>query len=63
MCLTYEDEEYVRCGNGMPNVGQTVKVDDVKGKVVSVDILNRKYKVDCDGIIKEIVLDCDECIK
>lgn len=62
-CLTYEDEEYVRCGNGMPNVGQTVKVDDVKGKVVSVDILNRKYKVDCDGIIKEIVLDCDECIK
>lgn len=62
-CLTYEDEEYVRCGKGMPNVGQTVKVDDGKGKVISVDILNRKYKVDCDGVIKEIVLDCGDCIK
>lgn len=62
-CLTYEDEEYVRCGMGMPNVGQTVKVDNEKGKVISVDILNRKYKVDCDGIIKEIVLDSDEGIK
>ena len=47
----------------MPNVGQTVKVDNEKGKVISVDILNRKYKVDCDGIIKEIVLDSDEGIK
>lgn len=56
-CLTYEDDEYVRCCKGMPNVGQTVKVGNEKGKVISVDILNRKYKVDCEGIIKEIELD------
>lgn len=60
-CLTYEDEEYVRCGKGLPNVGQTVKTDFGKGKVVSVDILNRKYKVDIDGTIKEIELGCGEC--
>ena len=59
-CLTYEDDEYVRCGMGMPSVGQTVKTDFGKGKVVSVDILNRKYKVDLDGVIKEIILDNDE---
>lgn len=62
-CLTYEDEEYSRCQKGMPAVGQTVKTDSGSGKVVSVDILNRRYKVDLDGIIKEIVLDCGECNK
>ena len=40
----YEDEEYTRCQKGMPNVGQTVKTEFGSGKVVSVDILNRKYK-------------------
>ncbi len=55
-CLTYEDEEYARCQQGMPSVGQTVKTDFGSGKVVSVDILQRKYKVDIDGNIKEIEL-------
>ncbi len=62
-CLTYEDDEYVRCGQDMPNVGQTVKTDFGKGRVVSVDILNRKYKVDVDGVIKEIELGCGKCNK
>ena len=62
-CLTYEDEEYVRCQDGLPSVGQTVKVDNDKGKVISVDILKRKYKVDCDGIIKEIELGCGKRTK
>ena len=60
-CLTYEDEEYVRCGKGLPNVGQTVKTDFGKGKVISVDILNRKYKADIDGVIREIELGSEEC--
>ena len=55
-CLTYEDEEYARCQQGMPSVGQTVKTEFGQGKVVSVDILKRKYKVDIDGNIKEIEL-------
>lgn len=62
-CLTYEDEEYSRCSEGMPNVGQMVKVGSSKGKVVFVDILNRRYKVEVDGIIKEIELGCDKCNK
>lgn len=62
-CLTYEDDEYVRCGKKMPNVGQTVKVGNEKGKVISVDILNGKYKVDCDGIIKEIEVDVSKSSK
>ena len=59
-CLTYEDEEYTRCQVGMPAVGQTVKTDFGSGKVVSVDVLKRKYKVDLDGIIKEIELDSEK---
>ena len=55
-CLSYEDEEYARCQKGMPSVGQTVKTDFGSGKVVSVDILKRKYKVDIDGVIREIEL-------
>lgn len=62
-CLTYEDEEYARCQKGLPNVGQTVKTDYGSGKVVSVDVLQRKYKVDIDGMIKEIELGCGKCNK
>ena len=40
----------------MPSVGQTVKTDFGSGKVVSVDVLKRQYKVDVDGNIKEIEL-------
>ena len=40
----------------MPAVGQTVKSEFGSGKVVSVDVLKRKYKIDIDGIIKEIEL-------
>ena len=56
-CLTYEDEEYTRCQFGMPSVGQSIKSEFGYGKVVSVDILKRKYKIDIDGVIREIELD------
>lgn len=63
-CLTYEDEEYVRCGKFLPNLGQVVKTEYGKGKVISVDTLNKKYKVDIDGVIKEIeVTDEPKCGK
>lgn len=56
-CLIYEDEVYSECQKGLPSVGQTVKVGGESGKVISVDILNRSYKVDIDGVIKEIEVD------
>lgn len=62
-CLTYEDEEYSRCQKGMPSVGQTIKTSEGTGKVVSVDILNRKYKIDVDGVVKEISLPDGICKK
>lgn len=62
-CLTYEDEEYTRCQKGLPNVGQTVNTEFGKGRVVGVDILNRKYSVEIDNVIREVELDCGKCNK
>jgi len=56
-CLSYEDDQYAECRKGLPNVGEIIRNKDVKGKVIAVDILNRTYKVDNDGEIKEIKVD------
>lgn len=55
-CLTYEDEEYKKCSKGMPNVGQTVNTEFGKGQVISINTLERKYKVMVDNEIQEIEL-------
>ena len=55
-CLSYENDEYLRCQKSMPFVGQTIKTDFGEGTVISVDILNRKYKVQIDNELKEIEL-------
>lgn len=44
-CLQYEDENYQDCSKGMPSVGTTINTPSGDGKVISVDILNRKCKV------------------
>ena len=62
-CLTYEDEEYTRCQQGMPQVGDIVTTEYGEGKVISTDILKRTYKVDIDGNKKEIRLSCENCPK
>ncbi len=53
-CLKYENDNYVECGKCLPKVGSTVDTDSGKGKVISVDILNKTYKVDVDGNIIEV---------
>lgn len=55
-CLSYENDEYLKCQNSMPFVGQTIKTKYGAGMVTSVDILNRKYKVQIDNELKEIEL-------
>lgn len=45
-CLKYEDDNYKECIKGMPKLGEKIKTKQGEGTVVSVDILNRKYKVD-----------------
>ena len=44
-CLTYENENYNEYKEGLPDVGSKVKVDGQEGKVISVDLFNRTYKV------------------
>lgn len=45
-CLKYEDDNYQTQKKGMPKVGEKIKNGETEGTVVSVDILNRKYKID-----------------
>ena len=56
-CLQYEDEEYIKCGKGMPNVGETIKTKNGDGTVISVDVLNRKCKVIIGSNKEEINFD------
>ena len=45
-CLGYENDLYSELKKDLPNVGNEVKTESGTGKVISVDILNRSYKVD-----------------
>lgn len=52
-CLKYENNNYTECKKCLPSVGSLVDTDSGKGKVISVDVLNKSYKVDVDGNIIE----------
>lgn len=56
-CLSYEDKEYVKCAKGMPSVGDKVNSEFGVGVVISIDILNRCYKISVNNEIKEVILD------
>jgi cell fate regulator YaaT (PSP1 superfamily) len=45
-CLNYENKEYKEYKKGLPTVGSVVKTDQGKGKVISVDVFKRSYKVE-----------------
>lgn len=45
-CLNYEDELYSELKKGLPEVGMISQTKDGMGKVISVDIFRRSYKVD-----------------
>jgi len=53
-CLKYEDDCYKECGKKLPKVGKKVETEFGEGKVISIDILKQKYKVDVKnhGIIE-----------
>ena len=58
-CLGYENDIYSEYKKDLPTVGKEVKTEMGTGKVLSVDILNRAYKVDLGekGILK---ISCDD---
>ena len=49
-CLKYEDENYKCCRKGLPKIGQTVSTEKGEGKVINLDILNKRYSVDVPKI-------------
>lgn len=58
-CLKYENDCYKECRKQLPTVGQQVEVEGKKGKVVSIDILNRTYQVETkDGVTEVTVNGC-----
>lgn len=49
-CLKYEDSCYAECRKCLPNLGSQVDTPSGKGKVVSLDIIGKKYKVDVPNV-------------
>lgn len=44
-CLTYENDNYFEYKKGLPEVGRRINTDDGEGKVLSVDVFEKSYKV------------------
>ena len=56
-CLAYEDETYTNLKKGLPSIGETYKYKGNDYKVVDVDILKRKIKIENkDNIQEEVIL-------
>ena len=56
-CLKYEDEIYIENKKGMPIIGKKIVTDEGEGKVISIDILKRKYTVALEnGNVTTIVM-------
>lgn len=53
-CLKYEDDCYKECRKTLPQVGQTIETEHGTGKVISLDVLKRTYKIETKdkGIIE-----------
>lgn len=56
-CLKYENHCYTCFKKILPTVGKKVNVNGINGKVISVDVLKKKYKVELENgtVIEEIV--------
>lgn len=44
-CLKYENDNYTEYKKGLPELGHKVKTEKGEGKVISVDVIKRTYKV------------------
>lgn len=52
-CLSYEDEVYSKLKKDLPQIGQIIKKDGKEGKIVSVDVFKKSYKIETSE--KEII--------
>ncbi len=53
-CLNYENEQYMEAKKDLPDIGSTVKVDGKEGKVIAINYLLGKYRVDIDEEVVEV---------
>lgn len=44
-CLKYENDNYTEYKKGLPDVGSKVHLEDGDGKVISIDVFNKCYRV------------------
>lgn len=44
-CLKYENDNYTEYKKGLPDVGHRVKTEKGEGKVISIDVFKKTYKV------------------
>ena len=57
-CLEYEDEAYFEEKKNYPSIGQIMGEGDRKGKVISVDIFRKSYRIETkDKEIIEVFID------
>ena len=57
-CLEYEDENYLEEKKKYPSIGQIIDKDGKKGKVTSIDIFRKSYKIETkDKEVIELFLD------
>lgn len=56
-CLNYEDDVYTELKRDLPKVGSITKTSNGMGKVISVNIFNKSYKVEIDknNIVEEYI--------
>ena len=52
-CLSYEDEVYSELKKELPQIGQIIKKDGKEGKIISVDVFKKSYKIETKD--KEII--------
>lgn len=45
-CLNYEDETYTELKRNYPSIGTRLKINDIEGKVVSLNVLNNKITLE-----------------
>lgn len=45
-CLNYEDDTYTELKRDFPSIGTKIKIDDIEGKVVSLNVLNNKVTLE-----------------
>lgn len=59
-CIKYENDTYTELRKGLPDVGDTVILEEGSGKVLSVDVLKRELKVKMFDDEKFITVACDD---